>query len=80
MPRMSKSKKLDWSFFLNDRGRKAYNTLCRRCVHDCKQSFRAVVVICPHYQSKRAKVETTTAGINPNCLKITVQARIRMSP
>ena len=55
MPRMSKSKKLEWSFFLNDRGRKAYNTLCRRCVHDCKQSFRAVVVICPHYQSKRAK-------------------------
>ncbi len=41
MPRMSKSKKLEWSFFLNDRGRKAYNTLCRRCVHDCKQSFRA---------------------------------------
>lgn len=37
MPRMSKSKKLEWSFFLNDRGRKAYNTLCRRCVHDCKQ-------------------------------------------
>ena len=29
---------------------------------------------------KEAKVETTTAGINPNCLKITVQARIRMSP
>ena len=49
MPRMSKSKKLEWSFFLNDRGRKAYNTLCRRCVHDCKQSFRTVVVICPHY-------------------------------
>ena len=39
MPRMSKSKKLEWSFFLNDRGRKAYNTLCRHCVHDCKQSF-----------------------------------------
>lgn len=55
MPRMSKSKKLEWSFFLNDRGRKAHNTLCRRCIHDCKQSFRAVVVICPHYRSKRAK-------------------------
>jgi hypothetical protein len=27
MPRMSKSKKLEWSFFLNGRGRKAYNTL-----------------------------------------------------
>lgn len=61
MPRMSKSKKLEWSFFLNDRGRKAYNTLCRHCVHDCKQSFRAVVVICPHYQSKRAKKGDTSA-------------------
>ena len=37
MPRMSKSKKLEWSFFLNDRGRKAYNTLCRRCVHDASR-------------------------------------------
>lgn len=62
MPRMSKSKKLEWSFFLNDRGRKAYNTLCRRCVHDCKQSFRAVVVICPHYRSKRAKKGGTPFG------------------
>ena len=61
MPRMSKSKKLEWSFFLNDRGRKAYNTLCRRCVHDCKQSFRAVVVICPHYQSKRSKAGRTAS-------------------
>ena len=40
MPRMSKSQKLEWSFFLNDRGRKAYNTLCRRYAYDCKQSFR----------------------------------------
>ena len=61
MPRMSKSKKLEWSFFLNDRGRMAYNTLCRRCVHDCKQSFRAVVVICPHYQSKRSKAGCTAS-------------------
>lgn len=55
MPRMSKSRKLEWSFFLNDRGRITFNALCRKCVHDCKQSFRAVVVICPHYRSKRAK-------------------------
>ena len=37
------------------------NHVCRRCVHDCKQSFRAVVVICPHYQSKRAKKGGTAA-------------------
>lgn len=51
MPRMSKKRKLELSFFLNDRGRVAYNDLCRKC----KQSFRAVVIDCPHYLSKRAK-------------------------
>ena len=28
--------------------------LCRRCVMDCKQSFRAAVIQCPKYRSKRA--------------------------
>lgn len=32
MPRMSKKRKEEWAFFLNDRGRIAYNALCRRCV------------------------------------------------
>ena len=27
----------------------------RRCTHDCKQSFRAIVVLCPRYYSKRWK-------------------------
>ena len=54
MPRMSKKRKEEWAFFLNDRGRIAYNALCRRCVHDCKQSFRAAVIVCPHYHSKRS--------------------------
>lgn len=55
MPRMSKRRKQEWAFFLNDRGRISYNELCRRCTHGCKQSFRAVVVECPHYCSKRSK-------------------------
>ena len=55
MPRMSKKRKLKLSFFLNERGRVAYNELCRKCRHDCKQSFRAAVVACPRYLSKRAK-------------------------
>lgn len=61
MPRMSKSRKLEWSFFLNDRGRMMYNTLCRRCIYNCKQSFRAIIIDCPHYQSKRAKKGSTSA-------------------
>lgn len=54
MPRMSKRQKEEWAFFLNEKGRRVYNELCRRCVRDCKQSFRATVVQCPKYRSKRA--------------------------
>ena len=54
---MSRSKKwrLEWSFFLGENGRRQYNEVCQGCVHDCKQSFRAVLVACPHYHSKRSK-------------------------
>lgn len=55
MPRMSKKLKKELAFFLNERGRRSYNELCRKCQHDCKQSFRAVIVACPRYLSKRSK-------------------------
>ena len=32
------------------------------CQHECKQSFRAVVVDCPKYLSKRSKKKDKTAG------------------
>ena len=60
MPRMSKKRQLELSFFLNDRGRVTYNDLCRKCQHECKQSFRAVVIDCPRYLSKRAKRKEKT--------------------
>ena len=59
MTRMSKKRRLEWSFFLNHRNRITYNDLCRGCTHDCKQSFRAIVVLCPRYYSKRWKKEDT---------------------
>ena len=30
-----------------------YKELCRKCERSCKQSFRATVIQCPHYLSKR---------------------------
>ncbi len=60
MPRMSKKRKEELAFFLNDRGRRSYNELCRKCQHECKQSFRAVMIDCPRYQSKRAKRRTSS--------------------
>ena len=39
MPRMSKKRKHELSFYLNDRGRVTYNELCRKCQHGCKQKM-----------------------------------------
>ena len=54
MPRLSKKAKQEWAFFLSPiTDRRTYNNLCRKCLNQCKQSFRAVVVSCPKYHSKR---------------------------
>ncbi len=65
MPRMSKTRKKEWSFFLNDRGRITYNALCRRCIRECKQSFRATVIECPRYCSKRSTTSRSTLPRGP---------------
>lgn len=54
---MSRSKrwKIEWAFFLGKNGRRQYNRICKRCVHDCKQSFRADLIQCPKYISREAK-------------------------
>lgn len=54
MPRMSKKRKQEWALFLNHRNRITYNELCRKCQHDCKQSFRVSVIECPKFISKRS--------------------------
>ena len=53
MPRMSKKAKQEWAFFLNHRNRKTYNEICRQCKQPCKQSFRARIVVCTKFESKR---------------------------
>lgn len=53
MPRMRKKMKLEWAFFIGQSGRREYNALCLRCIHNCKQSFRAKVIRCDKYVSKR---------------------------
>ena len=55
MPRMSKKKKIEMSLFLSETGRIRHNDLCLKCRNDCKQSFRATVLECRRYRSKRAK-------------------------
>ncbi|XBX08659.1 hypothetical protein QMP26_11585 [Enterocloster clostridioformis] len=53
MPRMPKKMKKELAFFFNDRERRAYNDLCRKCQRTCKQSFRAVIVDCLSWNWRR---------------------------
>lgn len=54
---MSRSKKwrLEWSFFIGENGRRQYNAVCRKCIHGCKQSFRAILITCLRYLFVRSK-------------------------
>ena len=53
MPRMSNKRKLELAFFLTESGRVAYNKLCLCCKHECKQSYRAVVVQRGRFEKRR---------------------------
>lgn len=55
MPHMSKKRKQELVLFLNERGRVEYNSLCRQCIHTCKQAYKVLVIECGRYLSKRAK-------------------------
>lgn len=55
MPRMSKKRKQELSLFLNERSCVKYNSLCRQCVHNCRQAYRVLVIECGRYLSKRSK-------------------------
>jgi len=50
MSRMSKKQKEEWAFFINPKsGRRQYHTICRKCSHDCKQSWRVQLLACPRF-------------------------------
>jgi len=55
MPHMSQKRKFEMSFFINSKGRIEYNSLCRACVNDCKQSHKAIILTCPKFKSKRSQ-------------------------
>lgn len=63
---MSRSQKWrqEWSFFIGDSGRRKYNRFCVRCVHSCKQSFRADLIACPGFfrkEQQRGQLEVKKA-------------------
>ena len=57
MPRKEVFRKEEWVFFLNADGELRYCDKCNNCRRSCKQSFRAVIVRCPRFESKGEKDE-----------------------
>ena len=61
MPRMPKKRKLELSFFLNERGRVTYNDLCRKCQRTCNalasrvsgRSLWTAPIIFPNAQNEK---------------------------
>ncbi len=67
MPRLSKKAKQEWDFFIHpNTKRRTYNELCRKCINNCKQSYRARVVECRKYVSKRSKNKAKKDAPNPH--------------
>ena len=60
MARLTKKKKEEWGFFLSQYNRIAYNKVCKRCINDCKQSEKAVIMECWNYENKYKKNEKET--------------------
>ena len=57
MPRMSKKRKEEWGPFFPSTSATVSPIIpfCRKCRRSCKQSFRAIIIECPPFRSKRAK-------------------------
>ncbi len=53
MSRTNNQRKRELAFFLTESGKVAYNKLCLCCKHECKQSYRAVVVSCPRFEKRQ---------------------------
>ena len=42
----------EMSFYKNSNGEIQNNDLCTACPKNCKQSFRATIINCPHIKAK----------------------------
>lgn len=53
MDKEKRTNNRDCSFFINPQtGRRAFNPKCKKCVKDCKQSYRVQIISCRDYRTK----------------------------
>ena len=62
MPRMSKKRKHELSFYLNDRGRVTYNELCRKCMSFPFTSMTGGVSLTTNYAGNASMGASRASG------------------
>ena len=55
---MKKNNGQEWGLFRNRAGHIQFNSVCRSCRNRCKQSFRAELLSCRRYESRKQPQET----------------------
>ena len=81
MPRMSKKRRLEWAFFLNERNRITFNALCRGCTHDCKPPQNSAYGNgIPKRSSKTASPAPDTAGTSHDGFRDAPRATMQIRP
>ena len=57
MARLSKKFCEEWAFYIKSGQRKriVFNSKCKKCMHECKQSYRAEITACKDYIKKVGK-------------------------
>ncbi len=57
MARLSKKFCEEWAFYIKSGQRKriVFNSKCKKCMHECKQSYRAEIIACKDYTKKVGK-------------------------
>lgn len=54
---MKKHTGQEWVLFRNQAGRIQFNPICHGCKRRCKQTFRAEIVRCSRYESRKRHQE-----------------------
>lgn len=57
MAKLSKKFCEEWAFYIKPGTRKriVFNEKCKKCMHECKQSYRAEIIACKNFQKKEGK-------------------------
>lgn len=57
MAKLSKRFCEEWAFYIEPGTRKqvVFNEKCKKCMHECKQSYRVEIIACKDYIKKEGK-------------------------